>query len=769
MNFNQDTPMKRTRSVIPSIELLESRIAPAGVITFSTDGKTATWSDVDGDKVTLKITKGQLEDSLFTTDQTPANGLIVTQLDLTDVKFKGTNVTVSASRDPLTGGDNTVNIGYIDATGLPLGAVSIKGDLGRIDAGDPNIVAKTPKAIASLTVHSMGMLDGTTLPAGVTQTSEITGKVGAVKVRGSVKGVLFNVSGDAAGSIDSLSLGGSLIGTDDADSGRFSTSGNIGAITIKGSIVGGSGQHSGSIEAGGGIKSLTVNGSILGGRSDTPSTDGTGVVRAELNIGNVTILGSIHGGTQQDSGLISAAGNMGIVKISGGIIGGAAGTSSGGLFVGGNVTSISVKGDVLGGAALDSGVIHVAGKAGAVTLLGALTGGAGEGSGSIWLGTDSTDLVKSLGIARDITGGSGENSGTVNLAAKVTTLKVGGSLRGGVGEGSGALVVDAAVKTATIVGDIAGNTGVDSGRLSSAAAIGSLSVGGNILGGTANGAGSIVSTEKFDKLSIAGSIIGGVLADTATADLVGSGLVQAGRVGALSVGGAILVGADFNATHELINNAAIRVQNDIGTLLVKGGIEGTAQTSAIITARGQAFLTLDQLTDVAFGKITIGASVRHASILAGYNTTADVTAADANPNAQIGMVAVTGDWIASDLVAGAAWNDNFGNGTDVKAAGVDNPDIVAQIAAISVTGQFIGTGNNPADRFGFVAQEIKMFKLGAAVVVPVTPPTPPAVPPPNLPAGNAISLNLGPGNDNDPNSLRYNLAGTLDVRVFEFA
>ena len=47
---------------------------------------------------------------------------------------------------------------------------------------------------------TMGMLDGATLPAGVTETSEIVGKVGMVNVRGNVQGILFNVTGGGPGS-----------------------------------------------------------------------------------------------------------------------------------------------------------------------------------------------------------------------------------------------------------------------------------------------------------------------------------------------------------------------------------------------------------------------------------------------------------------------------------------------------------------------------------------------------------------------------------------
>lgn len=755
MKFEINQSMKRTPQLSPVIEHLETRIAPAGLISILPGGKVATWTDVDGSKATLTITKGVLTDGLFTTDQSPATGLLVKSLDLTALQFKGTAIKLTATPDSLIGGDSTVNIGYINAQNNPLGAVSISGDLGRIDAGDPNIVAKTPKAIASLTALSMGMLDGTTLPNGISQTSEVVGKVGAVKIRGSVKGVLFNVSGGVAGSIQSLTIGGSLVGTDDSDSGRFTTSGTIGAVVINGSIIGGDGQHSGSIESGGSIKSVKIVGSIFGGRSETPSTEGTGVIRSEQNIGPVTIVGSIFGGTQQDSGLISAAGNVGAVKITGGIVGGEAGTSSGGLFIGGNVSSISVKGDVLGGKADDSGVIHVAGKSGAITLLGALQGAEGEGSGAIHLGTDSADLISKLTITRDLTGGSGSESGLLNINGKLGALKIGGSIQGAVGDASGTVKLNAGAKSTLIVGDITGSSGEESGRITAAGAVGSFVISGNVLGGIADGSGSIVTTDKIDKLSITGSVIGGNLDSGATSDLVGSGLIQAQRIGALSIGNAIRVGEDNSALYSLTNNAAIRVQDDIGLVVIKGSIEGTEDTSALITARGQKIVPQDQTTDIAIAGITVGGTVRNATILAGYNTSEDFTDSvtnPVNPNAQIGVVSVSGDWIASDLVAGAKWNDNFGDGSDTKGGGVDNPDIVASIASIAVKGQIVGTGDITTDRFGFIAQQIVVMKVG--------------------PTGTLVQLNANignTGNDNDPASLRYNLAGTGDVRVFEFA
>ena len=747
MNFDFQNHMKPIER--PSIEHLESRIAPAGLITISTDKLSATWDDVDGDKVTLTVSKGELVGTLFETDQTPATGLLVTALDLTDPHFKGANVKLKASRDPLTGGDGAVNLGYLNSAGHGLGKVAIDGDLGRIDAGDPLLTPKTPNAIKALTVSSLGMMDGTTLPAGLTQTSEIVGAVGAVKVGGSVKGILFNVTGGDAGSIASLKIGGSLVGTGDADSGRFSTSGKIGSIAIGGDIAGGAGQHSGSIQAGGRIASLVVRGSIHGGRSENPSTDGTGVVRTEQTLGPVKILGGLFGGTQQDSGVISSAGDMATVDIAGGIVGGSAGTSSGAVLVGGNVVSINVHGDVAGGGALESGVIRVAGKAGAITVGGALTGASGDDSGSIHLGTNSNDTVGKLSIGRDLAGSSGERTGSVFVAGKVGAVKIKGALRGAAGDDSGVLQLDSGAGSVLIGADVAGNTGENSGSVGAGKSIGSLKVGGSLLGGTADRAGSIIADGRLGSLLIAGSVVGGDLAGGANADLSDSGVIEAESVGLLSIRGSVRAGQDYNATFDLVNNAAIRVQNDVGTLRIGGAIEGTAETPVIITARGQAAQVLNQKTDVAFGSIAIGGAVSHAEILAGFNTNADVSLASENPDAQIGVVTVGGDWIASDLVSGAAWNSNFGDGTDKRVVGVNNPDIFSRIASVRIAGQAVGSASDPTDHFGFVAQQINVMEIGAEA--------------------NKVLLNKGRRNDNDPGTLRYNLAGTLDVRVFEIA
>lgn len=683
-----------------SLEPLEARIAPAAVLpTISADGRKATWTDVDGDKVTLAITKGQLDVSLIDLESGPTQGAVLQELDLSAAQFKGSAVTISALRDPLVGGDNSVNVGFIDAHNNVLGAVKIAGDLAKIQAGLDVPTAKL-KALASLTVFSMGAQGADTLDPtenGLLN-SEVSGPVGAVTVRGSVDGILFNVTGGSFAGIQKLSIGGSLIGGDTAESGRIATAGGIGAVTVKGSILGGGGQQSGAIEAGGLIGKVAITGSIFGGKSDVPANERSGIVHSDTGITGVVLGGSLIGGTQQSSGVISTSGNIGTVAILGSVRGGDAGTTSGAIVVGGNAGAIKITGDLLGGAAEHSGYVSIAGNAASISILGGLKGGAAFESGHITVGTNATNTLTTLSILGDLKGSSGESSGAVTTTGAVKTATVRGSLLGGTGDGSGVLRSAGAVTT----------------------------------------------------LNIIGSVIGGDLTANATDALTESAYIEAARIQTLNIGGSIMTGTDYNPTAglDLSDNATIRVLNDIGTLTVKGSILGNADAIALITARGQAVVVQNSTVDVAFGKVTVGGSVRFANVLAGFDTNDDLAAASVNPNAQIGGVAVIGDWVASNLVAGAAFRTDFADGNDtLSAGGVDNPNIIATISNIQIGGMISGTATPTNDHFGFVAQKIGVFTMGAAKV--------------------SLPLNEFAGDDNDPLALKYALGSTGDTRLFE--
>jgi hypothetical protein len=109
-------------------------------------GNKASFLDAQGNRVTIITSKGTLA---------PANlilspsgfGVQLAELDLTSGGFEGANIAVTA-KPTLAGGDGFANVGYIDATGVSLGKVTLSGDLGQIDAG----------GVKSLTAQSLGRL-----------------------------------------------------------------------------------------------------------------------------------------------------------------------------------------------------------------------------------------------------------------------------------------------------------------------------------------------------------------------------------------------------------------------------------------------------------------------------------------------------------------------------------------------------------------------------------------------------------------------------------
>src|SRR5262245_27585036 len=103
------------------IEPLESRIAPSGI----------TYTDVDGDKVTVTLSKGTF--IYFADTPTGGFGKQITNITINGVDSMGANLTVTATPQLINGvlrGDGHAAIGFIDATtsgGINLGAVTIDG------------------------------------------------------------------------------------------------------------------------------------------------------------------------------------------------------------------------------------------------------------------------------------------------------------------------------------------------------------------------------------------------------------------------------------------------------------------------------------------------------------------------------------------------------------------------------------------------------------------------------------------------------------------
>src|SRR4029453_1292085 len=193
---------------------------------------TATFTDVDGDLVTLKVRNGDLAMATIRTALS-GSGTQVLLLDLSlavaGQTFNGASVTLTAKRSQL-GGDGFVNIGWINATGIDLGAGKNAGAPRQPDAGagDPDA-----PAVKSLTAVSLGVLGRTTQdPVTASLESNINGQLGPVKIAANVKDPPLNVDGG----ISKLTIGGSLIGGSTLFSGRIATTGDAGPIKIGGDL-----------------------------------------------------------------------------------------------------------------------------------------------------------------------------------------------------------------------------------------------------------------------------------------------------------------------------------------------------------------------------------------------------------------------------------------------------------------------------------------------------------------------------------------------------
>ena len=199
-----------------AIEPLEARIAPAAVFTYT---------DVDGDKVTVTTSKGTSADlSAIITPHLVGSGIgmQLQEIDFSSnaMVFAGTILTVTAKPTTL-GGDGFVNIGYLDASSsdgdgadLNLGNVTIHGDLGRVRAG---LNSGTKLGLQSLTVQSLGEF-GVSTQAGGTVVSTVLSGLGSLHVNSDVSGaeVLINT-----GNLGSLFIGGSLLGGATDSTGRI--------------------------------------------------------------------------------------------------------------------------------------------------------------------------------------------------------------------------------------------------------------------------------------------------------------------------------------------------------------------------------------------------------------------------------------------------------------------------------------------------------------------------------------------------------------------
>jgi hypothetical protein len=631
------------------IEPLESRIAPAVVFV---NAQTVTYDDGDGDKVTVRISKGAFENP-NTPGQTtwffgaPLTGIAGReQLEVLDLSFltalDGANLSISAV-PTAAGGDGTVSIGHIDARGIDLGSVAVRGDLGAIDAGDAVL---SDGGLKSLSVFSLG---GEGLTTGAPDLiSNVVGSVGSIRVLGDIAGAEVSITGTNA-SLGSLTVGGSIFGGTGNNSGSVAVEGAIPVVKIGGDLLGGSGSGSGSI-TGGRFGTVTIGGSIYGNAGEN-----SGQIFAFGALAKIVVGGDLLGGDGEASGLISADA-IGTVALDGSLLGGL-GASSGRIESGGNLTTLRIGGSVVGGSLF------------------------GVGS---------------------------EKSGSIFANGKLASAVIAGNLRGGNAE--------------------AGFTNNETGYIE-AGSIGALTIGGSLIGGSDNGgdlidSGTIRAFGSIGSLVIKGGVFGGDSSSGGTTN--GSAYIEADRLLAVTINGSVVAGSDAG---ELSNSGAIRALHDIGTLTVKGSLEGSDTHPVIISAVGQ--VTPTATVDLAMRSVTVLGRVFQAEILAGYgpDTTNSIFGQALNADAQIGVVKTGGDWIASDLIAGLATASGvsdgfFGDAADAKinitgVTGGRDTAAISRIASIVIGGRVLGDTGGGAIRNGFGAQFVGSMKVGGTAAIPL--------------------------------------------------
>jgi hypothetical protein len=508
-------------------EALETRTLMSVTIV---NAKTATFTDVDGDLVTVAVSKGTLQAGLFTT---AASGLgeQLQQLDLTNAGFAGANLTISVKQAAVNPtGDGLTQVGFINCTGHAMGKVVVAGDLGRINGG----------AIAGLAVFSLGR-QGLGSQGGSGNLTSSVGDLGALAVVTDIDQAFI----DSAGSIGSVKVGGSLLGGTDAGSGSIHAAGKIGNVIVGQSLVAstdaGAAAANGSasiIADGGSMGNVTIGGSLIGGAAED-----SGSVFADAALGKVVIGGSLLGGDGRYSAEVDAASIAGF-SVAGSLMGGA-GEGSGGIFAD-KIGNVYVGGSIIGGSGFDSGAVFSGGDLGSVTVIQNLIGGDSNSAAAFYTGYIEAD-------------------------GKMGSVLIGGNVVAGVNSGSGSLF-SGSIRAGTTMGAV-----TIRGRLTGNATLDAIiSAGGT---STPNGSTAINS------ITVLGSVTRGQFLAGYDVDLTpvngGAGIgkvVIGGDWTASSILAGVVVGADNQAGTG--DDTAITVlapgKSKITSIVIAGQVLGTA-------------------------------------------------------------------------------------------------------------------------------------------------------------------------------------------------
>ncbi len=445
---------------------------------------------------------------------------------------------------------------------------------------------------------------------------------------------------------------------------------------------------------------------------------------AELNIagslGSLKIGGSLIGEGSFETGYISVVGKIGSIKIGEDWLGGA-GDRSGAIFAD-RVGSLTVGGDILGAGGKFSGRLD-AQTMGAAKVMGDVIGGMGEYSGVV----HTSAAMKSIFIGGDLVGVA-PNSGMVSALGSFKKSTIGsarvlGSIIGG-DNFSGSLEGEGGIAKLRVGGDVKGSNGAFAGTVRMGDA-GTVVIGGSIIGGTANSSGSL-SGGILASVTIGKDVLGGSASGAASVMFAGS--IAAAKIGALEIGGSLVGGTD-NSTGTLVKSGVVYATKGIGTAHIGGDLTGKTGSGGVNPAE----IRVDALANKGAGiaKVQVDGNVSLAMI--------SVDGADGS----IGAVQVGGNWTGSSITAGALLgvDGKVGTSDDTANTTGDDPALVSRIASIQIKGSVTGTAA-AGDSYGFVAQKIGAFKMGAS----------------------KLTLTTGAGNDNVGTNQAEFVFGDAQVR-----
>jgi len=649
------------------LEPLEERIAPAGMVSFT---------DVDGDVVTVKASKGTNEDlasGLTLADLGDGHSALVS-IDLTNGVFEGTNLSVEVKH--MRGGDGLVDVGNVIAQGNALGTVRIQGTLGAISAGHDD---DSGVGLKSLSVDEMKLLDSDLygISPGVTIHGRLEQMAVARDMIGVEMGVLGGLPGDGGpGGIGSLSVGGSFSAAMFVDS-------TIGSITVKGDMeafylgAGGGADEFGNTRTG--IGSITIGGSL-----GSATTEFGARIETDGGLKNLSVGGDIYGldlgvgGGVNDQGLMT--GGIGTITV-GGSFRQFDTSAVSNIHTTGGLGSLAVKGDVAG-VAFDIG--------GNISEQHVVTGGIG----SITVGGS---FLTSFGSAVDIAS-----------QAQLGKMSVGGDIRGlrmnvvGMVDENG--VAAGGIGSIAVKGSIIANDETDDINIQAYGGLQSLSVGGSVV--CVDNFNSLIVTGRLGTVQIAhdfalspsvfaridadslgsltvGGAWGGVLAVydfTKTSESISIGGNLTGRLlpedtKTISIGGGVSLAEVFDAGSTSIESGAV------GRLTVGGSIAGTAESGVAFVIEG------------ALGSLDIKGNVQDFGVnVGGVDVDGDVKSISVGGSA-VGFSAVAGGDLGSLTIGKSA------SGLLVAAGGsADETGVHGGIGSISIRGN-LGTEDSSAGIF----------------------------------------------------------------------